>query len=171
MMRQNLGRVRLLRAPENSTEVSQGVSRVRPGGLHRTFVRPNGALGVRAIHRPVEIRDRIENGLRQAPAVRAPLESPSAEQPQSKGASHERCQEKRAVRAFIAETGTNYTTALRAYDAATGHLYAKADVTESELPGSSEPVLSWESAPSAAVDTALNLHFSHPTDVNADQPS
>lgn len=34
----------------------------------------------------------------------------------------------------MAETGTNYTTALRAYDAATGHLYAKADVTESELP-------------------------------------
>ena len=78
---------------------------------------------------------------------------------------------KRAVRAFMAETGTNYTTALRAYDAATGHLYAKADVTESELRSPSEPVRGGESAPPAAVDIALNLQFSHPADVDADQPS
>ena len=78
---------------------------------------------------------------------------------------------KRAVRAFMAETGTNYTTALRAYDAATGHLYTNADATESELLGSPEPLRAGESAPSAAVDTALNLQFSHLADVDADQPS
>ena len=55
--------------------------------------------------------------------------------------------------------------------AAAGHLYAKADATESVLRGSSEPVRSGESAPPAAVDIALNLQFSHPADVDADQPS
>jgi hypothetical protein len=78
---------------------------------------------------------------------------------------------KSAVRAFMAETGTNYTTALRAYDAATGHNYAQANVTESELRGPSELLRTGESAPPAAVGTALNLQFSHPADVDADQPS
>ena len=77
---------------------------------------------------------------------------------------------KRAVRAFMAETGTNYTTALRAYDAATGHPYAQADVTEPELRSPSEPLRTGESVPPAAVGTALNLQFSHPADVAADQP-
>ena len=78
---------------------------------------------------------------------------------------------KRAVRALMAETGTNYTTALRTYDAATGHLYAKADATESELRSPSEPPQTGESAPPAAVGTVLNLQFSHPAYVDADQPS
>lgn len=75
---------------------------------------------------------------------------------------------KRNVRAFMAETGMNYTTALRPYDAATGHLYAKTDATESELLGPSEPLLTGNTAPPAAVDTALNLQFSHSAE---DQPS
>lgn len=68
---------------------------------------------------------------------------------------------KREVRAFMAEAGTNGTTALRAFDAATGHHYAKSDATEPKFLGTSEPVHARESAPPAAVDTTLNLQFSH----------
>ena len=68
---------------------------------------------------------------------------------------------KREVRPFMAATGTNYTTALRAFDAATGHLCTKSDATEPKLMGSSEPVHNGESAAPAAVDTTVNLQFSH----------
>ena len=76
---------------------------------------------------------------------------------------------KRKVRAFMAETGTNYTTALRAYDADIANRYAEADAAAaSGLPAASEQVEPRESAPPAAAVTALTLQFSQSTDGDFD---
>ena len=83
---------------------------------------------------------------------------------------------KKKVRELMAEMGTNYTTALRAYDAAITERYATADAAAASFAAAghlspSGPDQQQESASPAASDRSLSLQFSHSsgTDVEADR--
>ena len=76
---------------------------------------------------------------------------------------------KKKVRALMAEMGTNYTTALRVYEASVANLHADVDaaapVNLSDATGQDRRP---ESAPPAAAASALNLQFSDTHDAEVD---
>ena len=83
---------------------------------------------------------------------------------------------KKKVRELMAEMGSNYTTALRAYDAAITYRYAEADASAAAFAASvhlspTVPAQPQESASPAASDRSLSLQFSHSSgaDVEEDQ--
>jgi hypothetical protein len=75
------------------------------------------------------------------------------------------------VRALMAELGTNYTTALRVYEATVANLHAEEDAAAAEkLSGASGQDRRPESAAPAASASALNLQFSGSPDAEANRP-
>ncbi|MGO4104697.1 hypothetical protein AB4Y63_12145 [Leifsonia sp. YAF41] len=77
---------------------------------------------------------------------------------------------KKKVRALMAEMGTNYTTALRVYEAAVANLHADVDAAAAvNLSGNAGQGRRPESAPPSAAANALNLQFSGTPDAEADR--